>query len=68
MNHELSQAHWFKSSRSKETTACVEIAHLTAGSVGVRDSKNPTGPALVFAPEEWDAFNANVRTGHFDRA
>ncbi|WP_067901114.1 DUF397 domain-containing protein [Nocardia vaccinii] len=68
MNHELSQAHWFKSSRSKETTACVEIAHLTDGSVGVRDSKNPTGPALVFTPEEWDAFNTSIQTGGPDHA
>ncbi|WP_141548131.1 DUF397 domain-containing protein, partial [Nocardia farcinica] len=25
---------------------------------GVRDSKNPTGPALVFGPAAWDAFTA----------
>ncbi len=68
MSYDLSQANWFKSSRSKETTACVEIAHLSAGRVGVRDSKNPTGPALVFTPDEWDTFTASVRNARFDHA
>ncbi|WP_084161263.1 DUF397 domain-containing protein [Nocardia sp. BMG51109] len=35
--------------------------------VGVRDSKNPTGPALVFTPSEWDAFTTGVKDGEFDR-
>jgi hypothetical protein len=68
MNYGLSQAHWFKSSRSKESTACVEIAHLDSGTVGVRDSKDPTGPALVFSPAEWDAFTTDVGRGALDRA
>ncbi|WP_082875900.1 DUF397 domain-containing protein [Nocardia pseudobrasiliensis] len=45
-----SEAAWYKSSRSKADRACVEVAHLDAGLVGVRDSKDPTGPALIFAP------------------
>ncbi|WP_433756562.1 DUF397 domain-containing protein [Nocardia sp. CA-135398] len=47
---------WFKSSYSEGSGECVEVAWLDAGKVGVRDSKNPTGPALVFSPGEWDAF------------
>ncbi|MEU6562080.1 DUF397 domain-containing protein [Nocardia nova] len=39
---------------------------LTLSPVGVRDSKNPAGPALVFAPAEWDAFTAHLRSGAFD--
>jgi hypothetical protein len=35
--------------------------------VGVRDSKNPTGPALIFTPSEWDAFTAGVADGEFER-
>jgi hypothetical protein len=31
------------------------VAH-TADAVGVRDSKNPEGATLVFAPREWEAF------------
>jgi hypothetical protein len=64
---DLSGAAWFKSSRSKDATACVEVAHLDGGIVGVRDSKNPTGPALVFTPAEWDAFTGGVNDGEFNR-
>ncbi|WP_040814866.1 DUF397 domain-containing protein [Nocardia concava] len=67
MTVDLSKARWFKSSRSGASQDCVEIAHLDAGMVGVRDSKNPTGPALVFAPSEWDAFTTSVASGEFDR-
>ncbi|MFQ6228016.1 DUF397 domain-containing protein [Nocardia sp. NPDC002869] len=60
---DLSGAAWFKSSRSASGKECVEVAHLQLGMVGVRDSKNPAGPALVFGPGEWDAFTAGLRSG-----
>ena len=66
MNVDLSQARWFKSSRSSASKDCIEVAFLEEGVVGVRDSKNPTGPALVFAPGEWDAFTAAAITGSLD--
>ncbi|ATL69050.1 DUF397 domain-containing protein [Nocardia terpenica] len=66
MSISLSGAQWFKSSRSKDTKACVETAFLEGGTVGVRDSKNPTGPALIFTPGEWDAFTAGVKGAEFD--
>jgi len=62
VNGELSGAKWFKSTRSAGGAKCVEVAWLDSGRVGVRDSKNPTGPALVFSPAEWDAFTANMTT------
>ncbi|MBB5918072.1 hypothetical protein BJY24_006984 [Nocardia transvalensis] len=65
MNVDLSGARWFKSSRSGGTKDCVEVAFLDQGLVGVRDSKNPSGPALIFTPGEWDAFAAGVRGGTF---
>ncbi|WP_067679987.1 DUF397 domain-containing protein [Nocardia miyunensis] len=68
MNDDLSKAKWFKSSRSGGTKECVEIAHLDNGAVGVRDSKNPTGPALVFTPAEWDAFTTELSDGKFGHA
>jgi hypothetical protein len=46
----------------------VEVAHLDDGLVGVRDSKNPGGPALVFTPGEWDAFTGGVTDGEFNRS
>nr|WP_280472954.1 DUF397 domain-containing protein [Nocardia asiatica] len=60
MDVDLSRAHWFKSSRSQAGRECVEVAFLDGGLVGVRDSKNPAGPALVFTPDGWDAFTAGV--------
>ncbi|MEV5836761.1 DUF397 domain-containing protein [Nocardia sp. NPDC052112] len=68
MRTDLSGATWFKSSYSSSQTDCVEVAWLAGGGVGVRDSKNPTGPALVFTPSEWDAFAAGVREGEFKGA
>ncbi|MEV6427656.1 DUF397 domain-containing protein [Nocardia sp. NPDC051463] len=67
MNADLSNAKWFKSSRSSAGNDCVEVAFLNGGLVSIRDSKNPTGPALVFTPGEWDAFAAGVHDGEFDR-
>ncbi|MGA4789903.1 DUF397 domain-containing protein [Nocardia sp. AB354] len=66
MSADLSTAKWFKSSRSGAGKDCVEVAHLAEGRVGVRDSKNPTGPALIFTPAEWDAFTTGVQDGRFE--
>ncbi|MEV2220109.1 DUF397 domain-containing protein [Nocardia vinacea] len=63
MNVDLSKVTWFKSSYSESAAQCVEVAWLDGDRVGVRDSKNPTGPALVFTPGEWDAFTQVVK-GH----
>lgn len=67
MSIDLSAVQWFKSSHSDTGGQCVEVAFLDGGMVGVRDSKNPSGPALVFTPGEWDAFAAGVNEGEFDR-
>ncbi|PPJ35169.1 DUF397 domain-containing protein [Nocardia nova] len=67
MSADLSTASWFKSSHSGGSQDCVEVAFLADGTVGVRDSKNPTGPALAFAPEEWDAFTATVASTGLDQ-
>ncbi|SBT68214.1 protein of unknown function (DUF397) [Micromonospora sediminicola] len=54
-------ARWRKSTKSGSNGGdCVEVADNLPGVVGVRDSKDPTGPALVFAPESWRAFLAQV--------
>ncbi|MEU2040977.1 DUF397 domain-containing protein [Nocardia niwae] len=58
MTADLPKADWFKSSYSATHSDCVEAAFLDGGKVGVRDSKNPTGPALVFQPHAWDVFTA----------
>jgi hypothetical protein len=52
---ELIGAIWRKSTRSAQSE-CVEVADNLPGVVGVRDSKDPTGPALTFAPHTWRTF------------
>jgi len=63
---EIAQAAWRKSSYSGGAGNCVEIAGNLPGTVGVRDSKNPAGPVLVFTPRTWQAFVAGVKSGEFD--
>ncbi|GGZ27570.1 DUF397 domain-containing protein [Streptomyces poonensis] len=61
----LHEAVWLRSSRSTGMNNCVETARPCtgprAGLVAVRDSKNTTGPALLFAPESWEEFIATLR-------
>ncbi|MFF7654778.1 DUF397 domain-containing protein [Streptomyces sp. NPDC007983] len=54
---------WIKSSYSQnEGTVCVEIAHLThTAEVGIRDSKDKTGPALVVPAAAWAEFVTEAR-------
>ncbi|MEU7740493.1 DUF397 domain-containing protein [Nonomuraea sp. NPDC049158] len=67
LTRELDTATWRKSTRSgPDGGNCVEVAELSGGRRGVRDSKNPSGPALIFTPGEWSAFISGVKDGEFD--
>ena len=57
---------WVKSSLSFSNGACVEVADLSDGRVGVRHSKDPSGPVLRFTPAEWHAFLTGAQAGEFD--
>jgi len=56
---------WRKSTRSQDQGACVELGAF-ADAVAVRDSKNPTGPALVVSRAALSRLAAGVRSRHLD--
>lgn len=62
----MRRAVWHTSSWSGGNGNCVEVAHNLPGVVAVRDSKDRSGPVLVFTPDEWRAFAARVRAGQFE--
>ena len=66
MNFDRDRANWRKSIRSNgQGGNCVEVATGQA-LVGVRDSKDPNGPALTFEPGAFAAFVASAKSGAFD--
>lgn len=64
----IDSIHWRKSSYSSGGANCVEVAFEVGGDVGVRDSKNPGGPVLAFAPATWRRFTQDVVGHRFGRA
>ena len=63
---ELSGAAWRKASASNSTGACVEFALLGDGSVAMRNSRFPDGPALVYTKAEIAAMLDGAKNGEFD--
>jgi hypothetical protein len=62
----LTTARWRKSSASNSSGCCVEIAELPGGSVAVRNSRDKSGPALIWARTELEGFLRGVKSGEFD--
>ncbi|MCC3651196.1 MULTISPECIES: DUF397 domain-containing protein [Streptomyces] len=61
---DLTVATWRKSSYSNQDGGeCVEVSDDFVDAVPVRDSKNPTGPVLVFPLGGWTPFIAAVKGG-----
>jgi hypothetical protein len=55
---------WRKSSYSNSSGgSCVEIVDQHPTGIPVRDSKDPSGPALLFPPPAWTAFITALKNG-----
>jgi hypothetical protein len=52
--------NWRKSSYSFSNGNCAEVA-CDGAAVGVRDSMDPDGPVLAFAPAAWAGFVARLK-------
>ena len=63
---DLAGVTWRKSRHSGQLGNCVEAAALNSGDVAVRNSRHPSGPALIFTRDEMAAFLAGARDGEFD--
>ncbi|MGH3275359.1 MAG: DUF397 domain-containing protein [Streptosporangiaceae bacterium] len=64
MGNTVAGAIWHKSTYSGSNGGgCVEVAGNLPGLVAVRDSKDPDGPALTFAPADWRTFTACLKRG-----
>ncbi|MFF0579342.1 DUF397 domain-containing protein [Streptosporangium saharense] len=64
---DLTGADFRKSSFSgADEGECIEVAMNLPGLVAVRDSKDPSGPALTFGPDAWSAFVGDIKRGSFE--
>lgn len=55
-------ANWTKSTKSNGSDSCVE-ARVHSGDIQIRDSKDPSGPALTFGPAAYLTFLTTLKTG-----
>ncbi|HEV7933544.1 MAG TPA: DUF397 domain-containing protein [Actinomadura sp.] len=62
LQSDIARAVWRTSSHSGSGDQCVEVATLGSGHHAVRDSKDVTGPLLLFSPRGWRAFVRAVKT------
>ncbi|MEO3765994.1 DUF397 domain-containing protein [Streptomyces sp. B8F3] len=63
---ELGTEGWQKPWSGTNGGSCVEAKRLPDGSVALRQSTDPTGPALVYTREEMIAFLEGAKDGQAD--
>ncbi|MEV6149018.1 DUF397 domain-containing protein [Nonomuraea sp. NPDC052129] len=64
---ELKTAAWRKATRSTGNGGdCLEVAPLSNGRVGIRDTETPEQAPFVVRAEVWAAFVDGARNGEFD--
>jgi hypothetical protein len=59
----MEKLHWYKSTRSNGSGACVEVAHRESGDTYVRDTKDREGGTLGVSAASWRAFVSSVGSG-----
>ena len=65
-SHTLGARGWTKPWSDDAGGACVEAKKLADGSVALRQSTDPDGPALVLTRREMAGFLASVKAGEAD--
>ena len=61
----LGAVAWRKSKHSGCLGNCVEVALLNSGGVALRNSRDPSGPVLIFNRDEMAAFLAGAKNDEF---
>jgi hypothetical protein len=64
---ELRTAVWRKATKSGSNGGnCIEVAPLSRGRVGIRDTERPDQAPYVVSASVWDAFIDGAKRGEFD--
>jgi Domain of unknown function (DUF397) len=63
---DLTGVSWHKSQHS-QVTDCVELARLVDGTIAMRNSRFPSGPALIYTQGEITAMLLGAKSGDFDQ-
>lgn len=64
---ELASAAWRKASKSGANGGdCIEVAPLSGGRVGIRDTESPDQAPFVVRGSVWAAFIDGAKKGEFD--
>ncbi|MFD0887156.1 DUF397 domain-containing protein [Streptosporangium algeriense] len=67
LSEELQNARWRKATKSGENGGnCLEVAPLSGGRVGIRDTEAPDQAPYVVPAATWNAFIHAAKNGEFD--